>query len=368
MSSLLARMPKGMLPLTLVLLVTRQTGSYALAGAVTALFAVGDAATAPWQGRLVDRHGYSRVLIPLAVVHVAATIGLVSTRSPVVLGALAVLAGLGVPPISGSVKALWAELVAEDQLPAAYAMESLLQQSFFLVGPLAATGLIALAGPAVTALTAATLVASGTFGFVLAAGPRRPRPHDRLRHGALRIPAVRVLSTSTLLQSLTYGVLPIALVAAATRSGAPTAAGIVQSTLTLGGVIGGVLDVSRDYVRLMVWFGCGLVPLSVFAALGSPAGLIGLAATLTATGLLATPLATSGYLLIRRATPAECRTEAFAWQSTGLAVGTALGSAIGGTLVDCGGPALAFAVPPVAVGLAASLAAALRRRMPSVFG
>ncbi|WP_432881735.1 MFS transporter [Kribbella sp. CA-245084] len=367
-SSLLARMPKGIMPLTLVLLVTQRTGSYALAGTVTALFALGDAATAPWQGRLVDRYGYARVLIPIALVHVAATIGLVSTKTPAVLGALAVLAGLGVPPISGAVKALWAELVTEDQLPAAYAMESLLQQSFFLFGPLLATGLIALAGPAVTALTAATLVAGGTFGFVVAAGPRRPRPHERLRHGALRIAAVRILSTSTLLQSLTYGVLPIALVASAARAGAPTAAGIVQSTLTLGGLIGGMLEASRDYVRLMVWFGCGLVPLSVFAAIESPAGLIGLAVTLTATGLLATPLAMSGYLLISRATPVECRTEAFAWQSTGLAIGTALGSALGGMLVDRGGPALAFAVPPVAVGVAAALAATLRRWMPSVFG
>ncbi|MER7248169.1 MFS transporter [Kribbella sp. NPDC000426] len=368
LSSLLARMPKGIMPLTLVLLVTQRTGSYALAGTVTALFALGDAATAPWQGRLVDRYGYARVLIPIAAIHLAATIGLVSTTAPAALGAAAVLAGLGVPPISGAVKALWAELVAENQLPAAYALESLLQQSFFLFGPLLATGLIALAGPAVAALTAAALVAGGTFGFFLAAGPRRPRPHDRVRHGALRIPAVRILSTSTLLQSFTYGVLPIALVAAAARAGTPTAAGIVQATLTLGGVIGGLLEVSRDYVRLMVWFGCGLVPLSVFAAIESPAGLTGLAVTLTATGLLATPLATSGYLLIGRVTPAESRTEAFAWQSTGLAIGTALGSVVGGALVDRGGPVLAFAVPPVAVGLAAGLAATLRRRMPSVFG
>jgi hypothetical protein len=32
LSSLLARLPKGMMPLALVLLVSRQTGSYAIAG------------------------------------------------------------------------------------------------------------------------------------------------------------------------------------------------------------------------------------------------------------------------------------------------------------------------------------------------
>ncbi|MFF0264809.1 MFS transporter [Kribbella sp. NPDC004536] len=369
LSSLLARLPKGMMPLTLVLLVSRQTGSYALAGTVTALFSLGDAVTAPWQGRLVDRFGYARVLIPIAVVHVAATIGVVTTRSAAVLCVLAAVSGLGVPPVSGAMKALLAELVPEERMPAAFAMEALLQQSFFLVGPVLATSLIALAGPAPAAVLAALLVAAGTLWFVVAAGPVRGSRRGRGGRGALRIPAVRVLCTTTLLQSLTYGVLPIALAAAATRAGAPAAAGVVQAALTLGGVIGSMFHRPARYQRLLAMFACCLVPLALFATLASAVGLVGLVGlglTLAGTGLLATPLATSAYLLIQRATPLGNRTEAFAWQSTGLAIGTALGSSIGGVLVDRGGPVLAFALPPLAVGLAAALMAAVRR-VPSVF-
>ena len=366
LSSLLARLPKGMMPLTLVLLVSRQTGSYAVAGTVTALFSLGDAVTAPWQGRLVDRFGYARVLVPIAVVHVGATIGLVTTRSAAALCVLAVVAGLGVPPVSGAMKALLAELVPEERMPAAFAMEALLQQSFFLVGPVLATSLIALAGPAPAAVSAALLVAAGTFWFVIAAGPVRGSRRGRAGRGALRIPAVRVLCTTTLLQSLTYGVLPIALAAAATRAGAPTAAGIVQATLTMGGVIGSVFHRPARYHRLLTMFACCLLPLPLFATVSSAAGLVGLGFTLTGTGLLATPLATSAYLLIQQSTPLGNRTEAFAWQSTGLAIGTALGSSIGGVLVDRGGPVLAFALPPLAVGLAATLMVVVRR-VPSVF-
>lgn len=367
-SSLLARLPKGMMPLTLVLLISRQTGSYALAGTVTALFSLGDALTAPWQGRLVDRFGYARVLSPIAILHVAATLGMIATGSATVLCLLAVAAGLGVPPISGAVKARLAELVPDDRMPAAFAMEALLQQSFFLVGPLLATGLISLTTPAVTAVAAATLVAVGTLGFVAAAGRvRRSRQHRRGR-GALRIVAVRVLCTTTLLQSLTYGVLPIALVAAATRAGAPAAAGIVQATLTFGGVIGSLFHRRAAYLPLLTRFACCLVPLSLFAGLASPAGLVGLAVTLAGTGLLATPLATSAYLLIQQVTPAECRTEAFAWQSTGLAIGTAVGASAGGALADRGGPVLAFALPPIAVGLATAVVVVVRQRVPSFFG
>ncbi|GAA1112242.1 MFS transporter [Kribbella jejuensis] len=368
LGSLVARLPKGMLPLTLVLLVSRQTGSYALAGTVTALFSLGDALTAPWQGRLADRFGYARTLLPIAVLHVAAVLGMISTVSPTALCLLAVAAGLGVPPISGAVKARLAELVPDDRMPATFALEALLQQSFFLVGPLLATGLISLTTPAVTVVAAATMVAGGTFGFVVAAGPVRRAPRRRGGHGALRIPAVRMLGMTTLLQSLTYGVLPIALVAAATRAGAPTAAGVVQATLTLGGVIGSMFHRPAAYLRLLTRFACCLVPLAGFAALRSPAGLVGLAMTLAGTGLLATPLATSAYLLIQRTTPAECLTEAFAWQSTGLAIGTAAGAAAGGALVDRGGPVLAFALPPVAVGLAVLVVVVVRRRVPSVFG
>ena len=368
LSSLLARLPKGMMPLTLVVLISRHTGSYALAGTVTALFSLGDALTAPWQGRLVDRFGYARVLTPIAVVHVVATLGLIATGSPAVLCLLALAAGLGVPPISGAVKARFAELVPADRMPVAFAMESLLQQSFFLVGPLLATGLITLTTPALTAMAAATMVAGGTVGFVRAAGPVRRSPRRRGSHGALRIPAVRVLCTTTLLQSLTYGVLPVALVAAATRAGMPTAAGVIQAALTLGGVIGSVFHRPAAYLRLLTRFACCLVPLAGFAAVASPAGLVGLAVTLAGTGLLATPLATSAYLVIQRTTPAACLTEAFAWQSTGLAIGTAAGAAAGGALADLGGPALAFALPPVAVALAVGVVLVVRRRVASVFG
>jgi MFS family permease len=355
-SSLLARLPKGMMPLTLVVLVERQTGSYSAAGAVAALFALGDAATAPWQGRLVDRYGATRTLIPIAVLHVLAVIGLMTSRSSVVLAALAALAGVGVPPISGTVKALWAELVAEERLPTAYAMESLLQQSFFLLGPLVATGLISVAGPAVTAAAAGAIVAGGTIAFVVAAGTARPTERVSRRSGALRIGAVRILCISTLLQSMTFGVLPVGLVAVSTRAGMPTAAGIVQAGLTFGGVVGTFRTVGGGrYLRLMTTFSCCLLPLPFLASIPSYGGLAGMATMLVATGFLLTPLAAASYLLVRAGTPADCRTEAFAWLSTGQAAGTALGSAIAGALIDHAGPVPAFVVPPVAVALAALL-------------
>ncbi|MGH3159898.1 MAG: hypothetical protein ACRDNF_25440 [Streptosporangiaceae bacterium] len=52
MTSLVARLPKGMVPLATVLLLRQSTGSYAIAGLAVAVTAVGDAASAPGQGWL----------------------------------------------------------------------------------------------------------------------------------------------------------------------------------------------------------------------------------------------------------------------------------------------------------------------------
>jgi MFS family permease len=131
-TSLLGRLPKGMLPLTVVLMVHQATNSYATAGLAAALLSAGDAISAPAQGWLTDRFGRDRVLIPSAALHVAALGGvLILIRSGTLIGVMAAafVAGIGMPPISGSIKAAWPKMAPPDALAAAYVVESLLQQS-----------------------------------------------------------------------------------------------------------------------------------------------------------------------------------------------------------------------------------------------
>ena len=68
-SSLFARLPIGINALAIVLYLREQTGSFAVAGAVSGSLALGSALGAPVQGRLVDRIGPRRVLLPVAIVH-----------------------------------------------------------------------------------------------------------------------------------------------------------------------------------------------------------------------------------------------------------------------------------------------------------
>lgn len=66
-SALLARLPLGMYSLAFLLLVRETHHSYAVAGLTVGAYAFCNAASAPLEGRLVDRFGRARVLPPFAL-------------------------------------------------------------------------------------------------------------------------------------------------------------------------------------------------------------------------------------------------------------------------------------------------------------
>src|SRR5437868_13540720 len=87
LSMLLTRLPLGLNSLATVLFLRERTGSFAIAGAAAGGFALGNAAGAPVNARLVDRFG-ARVLLMLAAGHAAGLLvllGLGSARAPAAL-------------------------------------------------------------------------------------------------------------------------------------------------------------------------------------------------------------------------------------------------------------------------------------------
>jgi hypothetical protein len=176
----------------------------------------------------------------------------------------------------------------------------------------------------------AALVAAGTAGFVAAAAsaaPARGTRPDQRAPGAWRVPAVRILVCGTVLQSLTFGALPVGLAAVTAAAGHPDLAGVLLATLTIGGVMGTFGPVTtvgrRRYIQLAGGFAAALIPVAALSSQPSAAALIAIGAALTAAGLFVTPLAATSYVLIEKATAPAHRTEAVAWLSTGQATGNA---------------------------------------------
>lgn len=369
-SSLIARLPKGMVPLSTILLLHQVTGSYVLAGVTAALVAAGDAASTPFQGRLIDRAGRGLVLIPTAALHVTSvTALLLLARAHAPAGALAASAGVtgaGMPPVSGSIKAVWPQLTGADRVADAYTIESLLQQVIFLAGPLLVALLAGIAGAAAALGCSAGMVLAGNIWFTAAtaalARPPANRQHSRTT------PClgwdVRILVGCTLLQGVIFGALPVGLAAVTAAAGLAGLAGVLQAATTVGGLAGtfglAVTANRRSYVRVTSAFAVALVPAVVLATAPSAPVLAALGASLATAGLFLTPVAAVSYVLMEQAAVPAHRTEAFGWLSTGLAVGTAAGSGLAGLLAGWAGPAAALAIGPAAAGLSALLGRLLR--------
>src|SRR5215208_1718879 len=117
LGGLVARLPMSMVSLGIVLLVATRTGSYGLAGTVSAAYLVANALFAVPQARLIDRLGQGRVL-PGAVI--VSALGLGGMMLAVELDSpspwphlLAALSGATLPQIGASVRARWSQIVPD---------------------------------------------------------------------------------------------------------------------------------------------------------------------------------------------------------------------------------------------------------------
>ena len=126
---------------------------------------IGTTGSAPFRGRAVDRWGQSRVLAGLSLSQTGALAGFVSAapthRAAPVLFVLAALMGATSSTLGGSMRAPWPAVVdSEDDLPAAYALQALVEDLILVAGPLAASLVLTVASPAVI------LIVSGVAGFI----------------------------------------------------------------------------------------------------------------------------------------------------------------------------------------------------------
>jgi MFS family permease len=368
----LARIPIAMIPLAEVLLVRRRTGSYVDAGLVTAAWALASGLLAPLQGRLVDRLGQPRVLLPSAALCAAALGGFVA----VALGgahvwALAVLsavAGAAFPPVGASMRELWRARVGENEsrLGTAYSFESVVVELVFVVGP-AVTGLVvAVASPQAAIVGAAVCVAVGT-GVMATSRVSRSWPRQRSTTGfagALSDRGLRTLVLLTVPVGGALGVLDIGMPAFARAHGHPSTAGLLLTAFAIGSMGGGVwfgsrawpaASLYRRFVLVTILFAIGLLPLAAAPSLGAMAPLAVLA------GLSFAPAVTCMYLLVDRVAPVGTGTEAYTWILTATAGGQALGAGAAGVIAQHAGvhPALLLASGAALLGVLVALA---RRR------
>src|ERR1700691_2807815 len=169
-AGIIGRKPMSMYGLGTVLLISGGTGRYGLAGSVSAAGALGGAICARQLGRLVDRLGQHRVLIPVSVIFALAVAGLtaaVTLHAPDwTLFACEIAGGATMPQTGPMARARWSVLLAgSPRLHTAFSVESVADELCFVIGPAAVTLLATQVHPAAGVTCAALCAVGGALWF-----------------------------------------------------------------------------------------------------------------------------------------------------------------------------------------------------------
>lgn len=369
-----ARLPFGMLTISILLLVQHTTGSYANAGVVAAVTGISMALCAPVMGNLTDKHGQSAVLLPVVLVHataVSALAALALLGAPVLaLAAAAIPAGASVPQVGPMVRARWAaKLEGSPLLPTAAAFESVTDEFTFVVGPVLATALCTGLHPSAGLLTEAALSLIGGL-FFAAQRATQPKAHAQASTGtrrvsALSFPGLRVLIVAFLGIGAVFGGMQVSMAAFSNEMGNPGANGLLYGVFAAGNMVAGIACGAIAWKigprrRLLL----GYIGLTAAASLLWTAdSMILLAALGLLVGLCIAPALITGYTMIESLIPANARTEAFTWLTGAIAFGQAIAVIVAGRLTDAHGSAYGFLVPAAATALALLTLLSLRARL-----
>jgi MFS family permease len=374
-ASIVGRLSLGMTGLALLLLVRHTTGSYASAGLVAAAYALAFGVFGPARARSADRRGPVRVLLLTAAIHPPVLVLLVvlaERGAPAwVLALPAVLGGATVPPLGPVMRALWGSLLQGPSLATAYSLESVVVELCFVLGPLLTAGLAASVGAGAAVIAAALLALLGALW--LAATPRvravvpHPAPSSGSRFGPLASPAVRALLLTVAAIGLGFGAIEVSLPAYVESQGArPASAGILLAVWSVGSIVGGLvyggLHLVAPHRRQVPVLVAALAVGSALPLLAT--GPVVMGAVLFAYGLTIAPFSACNSVLLGQSAPPGTTTEAFAWNSSMIFGGAALGSALAGVLVERVGPFAGLAVTAVAGVLALTASVSGLARLP----
>jgi hypothetical protein len=264
---------------------------------------------------------------------------------------------------------MWPGLLRErpELLAAAYALDSVLIELIFILGPLLTAVIAALMSPAAALIVSAASVMLGTIAFTAQAPSRAIQPDPEAtaaagRFGALASPGVRSLVLTSLPAGIGIGICEVTLPAFSRASGSAELAGVLLAVWSLGSAAGGLAFGAwarrPPLQRVHIGVAAGL-PLALLPLAAAPSFAV-MALLVIPAGMFIAPLLATRNELIGWVAPAGSRTEAYTWPVTAFVGGIAIGSAVAGGIVEVSSWRLAFLVGAGAAAVGAVLAVTRR--------
>lgn len=364
----LVRIPMfaGGVVLTLHVVQTLGRG-YAAAGLVTAAATVCVAVSAPWRGRILDRLGLRRTLLPtIAITGVCWSVAPFVGYLPLLV--LAALAGLFVVPSFSIVRQALIMAVPDGERRTVLSLDSVATELSFMIGPLLGVW-------AVTRWSTSWVLFVIEMGGVaadvalFAVNPRMAaEPVDgapraaRVARREWFTPPVLAVCAAAAATTLVLSGCDVAIVAALREFHAVSFIGPTLALWALGSIVGGLVygALSRSLPPFLLLAGLGVVTMPLtWAPAAWPLALLTVVA-----GLFCAPTITATVDGLSRLVPERSRGEAMGWHGSAMTIGSAMGAPVAGLAIDSAGFGAGFASVAV-LGLliaGAGLALSARRR------
>lgn len=337
---------------------------YGAAGLVTAAATVTMAVSGPWRGKLLDRSGLRRTLVPTLVLtalcwSIAPFVGYLP------LLVLSVLGGLFVVPSFSVIRQAVIAAVPDDDRRSALSLDSAAVELSFMIGPLLGVWAVT-AWPTSWVLFGIEMIGllAGAVLWIVNPPLNRAVPDrdgltaETLRRSAWFGPRLAILLVAAAISTVILSGCDVAIVAALRHFGS---VGLIGPTLALwgaGSVLGGLAYgvLSRPLPVFVLLAGLALLTFPMALAWGAwqLAGLAFVA------GLACAPTMTATVDAVSRVVPERARGEALGWHGSAMTTGSALGAPIAGVAIDRAGFGAGFAlvaalgVVAAAVGMAMS--------------
>ncbi len=349
LAGLLARMPVGMMGLSMLLFVREELGSLVQAGVIVGAFFISAAIVAPLIGRLVDRIGPKPPLYVLACIQPIAFLlfifNIITTKNYVAAIACVMLAGASASPVSVLTRTIWRLRFGQDEAlrKMAFTLDSIMVEINFTIGPLLVAVLIALVSPR-AAFFVSVGFATIAVGIFLASPALKywqqikPEIGAAPRHffGPLTNTGLQKLYVLSFGFAFCLGILEVSYPAYGTVISQPAFGGVLLALNSIGSAVGGLIygtlklraSMGRQFAASLAILA---VPLLAHAFMQQQ---IAFAIFAFAAGLAIAPAFTAQIMLVTDMTPPKYATEAFTWSSTCIVSGIGLGTAGGAALID----------------------------------
>jgi MFS family permease len=332
--------------------------SYTEAGLATSVLVLAIAVSGPWRGRLLDRYGLRRVLIPSIVVQSGYALTAPFLEFGPFLVAQAV-AGLFFIPVQAILRQTVMAAAPDEQRRAVLSLDGIVLELSAGLAP-------AIAVWAATTWTTAYVLAAvfwasalaGVMLYVVNLPLRRAGPPEaavaRAPTRSWFGPGVLALLVGGTTSTLVFAGTDLSTVATLNEVDKASSIGWVLALWAVGSLIGGLVygGLQRPLDPFLLLAALGAITL--LPALST--GALSLGLLLLVAGLLGQPVVTGTVERLTDRVPESARGEAMGWHSTAMTTGIALGAPVSGVAIDAwGGEGGFLVVGGVAMVVGASL-------------